>query len=65
MLNSLFSGLKQSSPLIRPGVLWAGNHIGTMVQSLYGFKATSLDGKEVDFSRYKGKVVLIENTASL
>lgn len=33
--------------------------------SFYSFKATTVDGKEVDFSSLKGKVVLVENTASL
>ena len=32
--------------------------------SIYSFKATSLDGEEIDFSRYKGKNLLIVNTAS-
>lgn len=30
----------------------------------YSLKANSLNGKEIDFSDYKGKVVLIVNTAS-
>ena len=30
----------------------------------YNFKMTSLDGKEIDFSKYKGKKVLLVNTAS-
>ncbi|MDX5482289.1 MAG: redoxin domain-containing protein, partial [Hymenobacteraceae bacterium] len=30
----------------------------------YGFKMKSLDGKDVDFSQYKGKKVLLVNTAS-
>ncbi|MBU2880698.1 glutathione peroxidase [Psychrosphaera sp. B3R10] len=30
----------------------------------YDFKATSLQGKEIELSEYKGKVVLIVNTAS-
>jgi len=29
-----------------------------------GFKVTSIDGKEVDLAQYKGKVVVIVNTAS-
>lgn len=33
-------------------------------QSFYDFKVASLDGKEVDFSQYKGKKVLLVNTAS-
>lgn len=32
--------------------------------TFYGFKATSLHGKEIDFRDYKGKVVLVVNTAS-
>lgn len=32
--------------------------------SIYDFKLKSLDGKEVDFSQYKGKKLLIVNTAS-
>jgi glutathione peroxidase len=33
-------------------------------QSFYDFKMKSLDGKEIDFKQYKGKKVLIVNTAS-
>lgn len=32
--------------------------------SIYDFKIASLDGKSVDFSAYKGKTLLIVNTAS-
>jgi len=32
--------------------------------SVYDFKINSLDGKEIDFSKYKGKTLLIVNTAS-
>lgn len=32
--------------------------------TLYDFKATAIDGEEVDLSAYDGKVVLIVNTAS-
>ena len=32
--------------------------------SLYDFKVNSLDGKAIDFSQYKGKTLLIVNTAS-
>lgn len=34
------------------------------VKSLYDFKPTSIEGKEFDFSKLKGKKVLIVNTAS-
>ena len=33
-------------------------------KSLYEFKMKALDGKDIDFSKYKGKNVLIVNTAS-
>jgi glutathione peroxidase len=32
--------------------------------SIYDFKVTGLDGKTIDFSQYKGKKILIVNTAS-
>jgi glutathione peroxidase len=32
--------------------------------SIYDFKMTSLDGQEIDFSRYKGKTLLLVNVAS-
>lgn len=34
------------------------------VSDFYGFQAKTLDGKNVDFSQYKGKKVLVVNTAS-
>jgi glutathione peroxidase len=35
-----------------------------MATGFYDFKMTSIDGKEIDFSSFKGKKVLIVNTAS-
>ena len=35
-----------------------------VTKNLYDFKAKSIDGKEINMSQYKGKVVLIVNTAS-
>jgi glutathione peroxidase len=32
--------------------------------SIYDFKVPSLDGKEIDFSKFRGKKILIVNTAS-
>jgi glutathione peroxidase len=32
--------------------------------SIYDFKVESLEGKEIDFSKFKGKKILIVNTAS-
>jgi glutathione peroxidase len=34
------------------------------VTGIYDFKVPGLDGKEIDFSTYKGKKILIVNTAS-
>jgi glutathione peroxidase len=34
------------------------------VSSVYDFKINSIDGKEIDFSQYKGKDLLIVNVAS-
>ncbi|MEJ0056272.1 MAG: glutathione peroxidase [Bacteroidota bacterium] len=36
----------------------------TSASSLYDFKLPAIDGKTIDFSQYKGKNVLIVNTAS-
>ena len=36
-----------------------------MASTLADFSATTIDGKKVDFSSYKGKPVLILNIASL
>ena len=38
--------------------------ITTSTTSLYDFKMNSIEGKEIDFSQYKGKTLLIVNTAS-
>lgn len=35
-----------------------------VVTSIYDLKVKSLDGKEIDFSQYKGRKLLIVNTAS-
>lgn len=36
----------------------------TMASSIYDFKVLGLEGQEIDFSKYKGKKILIVNTAS-
>ncbi len=36
----------------------------TTERSIYDFKMTSLDGKEIDFSKYRGKTLLLVNVAS-
>lgn len=44
----------------------AGNNkpAGQIANSIYEFKINSLEGKEIDFSMFKGKKLLIVNTAS-
>lgn len=37
---------------------------GPIAKSIYEFKINSLEGKEIDFAKYKGKKLLIVNTAS-
>lgn len=36
----------------------------TIAMSIYDFKVPSLDGKQIDFSAFKGKKLLVVNTAS-
>jgi glutathione peroxidase len=36
----------------------------TSATSVYDFKMTSLDGQEIDFSKYKGRTLLLVNVAS-
>ena len=36
----------------------------TLAGGIYDFKVPGLDGKEIDFSQFKGKKILIVNTAS-
>ncbi|SIN71823.1 glutathione peroxidase [Algoriphagus halophilus] len=53
--------------LERPEVLQAGFFTPTsipMESTFYDFKMKDLDGKEIDFSQYKGKKLLIVNVAS-
>lgn len=37
---------------------------GPVADSIYDFKLKSLDGKEIDFAQFKGRKLLIVNTAS-
>jgi glutathione peroxidase len=38
--------------------------MATSIGSIYDFKVPGLDGKEIDFAKFKGKKILIVNTAS-
>lgn len=38
--------------------------VATLASSIYDFKVNALDGQPIDFAQYKGKTLLIVNTAS-
>lgn len=40
------------------------NYAQNIPKTIYEFKVAGLDGKEIDFSQFKGKKILIVNTAS-
>lgn len=40
------------------------NELSAQQKSIYDFKVESLDGGEIDFAQFKGKKILIVNTAS-
>jgi glutathione peroxidase len=42
----------------------SGSYSEQLKGSIYDFKMISLEGEEIDFSKYKGKTLLIVNTAS-
>ena len=46
------------------GKLSSKKNIEPVAGSIYDFSIPSIDGKEINFSRYKGKKLLIVNTAS-
>src|SRR5689334_1757000 len=45
-------------------VLFTLTSLFMSASSIYDFKMNSIDGKLIDFSQYKGKTLLIVNTAS-
>ncbi len=59
LLGALALPFTQNDHLTRPEIMEA-----PAKQSLYDFKVKSLEGKTVDLSIYKGKKVIILNTAS-
>ena len=59
LLGALAVPFTQNSHIERPE-----NFTVTAAKTLYDFKMKSLDGKDVDLSVYKGKKVIILNTAS-
>ncbi|MEI8202720.1 MAG: glutathione peroxidase, partial [Bacteroidota bacterium] len=45
-------------------ILFTMNVFSQQAKTLYDFKAKTIDGKDFDFSKLKGKKVMIVNTAS-
>ena len=58
----LLSLIAATSFLVIPGTTASGKDAAPA--KIYEFKEKSLDGKQIDFSGYKGDVLLIVNTAS-
>lgn len=50
--------------MLKLSILSALIMMTTMASSIYDFKVTSLDGGTIDFSKFKGKKILVVNTAS-
>jgi len=46
------------------GFIFAHRRQTEVPKSIYDFKVAALDGSEIDFSKYKGRKILIVNTAS-
>jgi glutathione peroxidase len=62
LLGTVFAGLFLVAGLTAP--VPAGEKGDKKVPPVLNFKMTKLDGKDIDLSRYQGKVVLIVNVAS-
>ena len=58
-MKTFFSSLLLSA-LLMVGTVYAGGKDAT----IYGFKVAGLEGATIDFSKFKGKKILIVNTAS-
>ncbi|MEO6721745.1 MAG: glutathione peroxidase [Ferruginibacter sp.] len=67
IIKSLIAGvaviacMNQSNPAVEKNEVTPAKQIA---QSIYDFKVESLDGGTIDFSSFKGKKILIVNTAS-
>lgn len=44
--------------------IFAATALFTQAQSIHSFKVKSIDGKEINFAHFKGKKILVVNTAS-
>jgi glutathione peroxidase len=60
LLTALALPFTQNTALSRPN----GTEMNAAAPNFYQFKMKGIDGKEIDFSQYKGKKVIVLNTAS-
>ncbi|UKB82043.1 glutathione peroxidase [Chryseobacterium sp. MEBOG06] len=65
MKKILFIGMMLITIVSLSSFIKSGDSTGSKPpKSIYDFKVESIDGKQIDFSKYKGKYILIVNTAS-
>ncbi|MFD2513378.1 glutathione peroxidase [Pontibacter locisalis] len=58
------SGTTSNNTITDNSTMATESTANTQTSNFYNFEMATLDGKEVDFSKYKGKKVLLVNTAS-
>lgn len=64
-MQVLSAWAKQTGPDLWTRCTGLRRYIAIATMSFYDLSAKNLAGEEVSFSKYRGKVVLIENVASL
>lgn len=60
----VFAALLFSHSIFQPGKIEAVHEASTQSKSIYDFKVPGLAGDSIDFAAFKGKKILIVNTAS-
>jgi len=64
MLKLIAIGTLFLSGLLQTNQVAAQTELAAVTNSIYNFKVEALDGGTIDFKQYKGKKILIVNTAS-
>ena len=64
LLATTVAFLSIGSQTSSPGFITSSSDNTITAKSIYDFKVEALDGSTIDFSAYKGKKILIVNTAS-
>ncbi|CAN5615880.1 glutathione peroxidase [soil metagenome] len=64
MIKTLFAGISLASVMILNNLTPEPAVTQSTAKSIYDFKVEGLDGKTIDFASFKGKKILIVNTAS-